>query len=170
MKSKIWNVIRILLLFFIGAVLSHFLCGNESKLIIDNEFLVTFVGVILGIAATIITFIFSSTDKIWSIINNTYSDKIKAESIQVKFKYSYKELVEDSNYIFIIFLIVLVCMIWSYIDIPFITFPRQLLKSDFLNAIKMGAFLNCIVATCDLFFSFANILKLALYEKLEKNN
>ena len=165
MKNKLRNLILISFILILGIVISHFFLPQGNILLIENEFLITFVGVILGISATIITFIFSSTEKVWNIIDDTYSDKEKSQQIQKKFKLGYQELVEDSNFIFIIFVLVITCVIVSYIDIPKISFPSGLPKKQVLQDIKMGLFLNCIVATGDLFFSLANILKLVLYEK-----
>lgn len=46
---------------------------NEVPLLLDDEFLITFTGVVLGIASTIVTFIFSSTDKVLNVLENTYA-------------------------------------------------------------------------------------------------
>lgn len=165
MRKQIKNLILIGFLFTVGFLLAYFLFKDTDALILDNEFLITFVGVVLGISATIITFIYSSSDKIWKVISNTFHDDEPKEKAHQKFKLGYAELVEDSSFIFIIFILLIICIISYAIDIPYISFPNFLPKSRVLNSIKMGLFLNCLAAICDLFFSLSNILRLILFEK-----
>lgn len=144
--------------------MSVFIPLSGEVLVIDNEFLITFVGVVLGISTTIITFIFSSTDKIWKVIDQTYTDKEKSANAQSLFKNGYRELIEDSILVFFIFVALIFCVLYSAIDIPYIQFPHLVSKKQVLDFVKMGLFFNCLLATCDLFFSLSNILKLVLYE------
>lgn len=58
------GLLLITVFFALGFLLVHFFFTNSDALLLDNEFLITFVGVVLGISATIVTFIFSSTEKI----------------------------------------------------------------------------------------------------------
>ncbi len=164
MKRWTKNLLLVLMFLILGCLLSHFLINDTDVLIIDNEFLTTFVGVVLGISSTIVTFIFSSTDKIWGVISNTFQDEGAVEIARKKFKAGYAELIEDSSFIFVIFILIVICVISSAIDIPNISFPHYMPKEHVINAIKTGLFINCLVAICDLFFSLSNILKLVLYE------
>ncbi|BAK99460.1 hypothetical protein OBV_22620 [Oscillibacter valericigenes Sjm18-20] len=119
---------------------------------------------VIGISATIVTFIYSSTDKVWSVISNTFRKEEDAERARQKFKAGYAELIEDSSFIFAIFILLVICVISSAVDIPNISFPGSIPKDRVINAIKTGLFINCLVSICDLFFSLSNILKLVLYE------
>ena len=134
---------------------------------IDYPF-ITFVGVVLGISATIVTFIFSSTEKIQKVISNLSHEKNRTDKINRIFKTAYAELIEDSSFIFIIFILLIICVLFSAIDIPYISFPAFMPKSQFLDSIKIGLFLNCIFSISDLFFSLSNILRLVLYENSTK--
>ena len=165
MKKKIKNLLLIVGVFLCGGMVSVLMPLSEETLLVDNEFLITFIGVVLGISTTIITFIFSSTEKIWKVIGETYGDIEKSEKAQKLFKNGYQELIEDSTFIFVIFVILIFLVFYSAIDIPYITFPPMLCKKQILNFVKMGLFFNCLIATCDLFFSLSNILKLVLYER-----
>lgn len=137
---------------------------NENALVLSDEFLITFVGVVLGIAATIITFIFSSTEKVWKVISNVIQDENDVAQVNQKFKDGYKELIDDTKLIFVIFVLLVICMVISSIDIPGVSMPNVMPKYQVLNYIKVVLFLGCLCAIGDLFFSLLNILKLALYE------
>lgn len=165
MRQILKNSFLITLFFLIGSGISLFIPQNSAPLLLDNEFLITFSGVVLGISATIVTFIFSSTDKVKSVLESTYATPKKVSDMFEIFKRGYTELVQDSNFIFIIFILFLVVAGWSAIDIPYISMPITFPKPLVLNAVKMGLFVNCLFATADLFFSLSNILKLALYER-----
>lgn len=164
MRQILKNVFQIILFFLVGVAISRLIPQDSTSILLDNEFLITFTGVVLGISATIVTFIFSSTDKVKSVLENTYTAPEKASNVFEIFKKGYTELVQDSNFIFIIFILFLVVAGWSAIDIPYISTPAMFPKPLALNAVKMGLFVNCLLATADLFFSLSNILKLALYE------
>ena len=165
MRQILKNLFLIILFFLVGIGISWLIPQNSTPLLLDNEFLITFTGVVLGISATIVTFIFSSTDKVKGVLESTYATPEKVSDVFEIFKRGYAELVQDSNFIFIIFILFLVVAGWSAIDIPYISMPISLPKPLVLNAIKMGLFVNCLFATADLFFSLSNILKLALYER-----
>ena len=62
MKKRTKGLLLITVFFALGFLLVHFFFTNSDALLLDNEFLITFVGVVLGISATIVTFIFSSTE------------------------------------------------------------------------------------------------------------
>ena len=167
MKQILKSSLQVILFFLVGVVISLLIPQNSTSLLLDNEFLITFTGVVLGISATIVTFIFSSTDKVKSVLEGTYATPEKTSEVFEIFKRGYTELVQDSNFIFIIFCLFLIVAGWSAIDIPYISMPISLPKSLVLNAVKMGLFVNCLFATADLYFSLSNILKLVQYERTE---
>ena len=168
MKKRTKGLLLITVFFALGFLLVHFFFTNSDALLLDNEFLITFVGVVLGISATIVTFIFSSTEKIQKVISNLSHEKNRTDKINKIFKTAYAELIEDSSFIFIIFILLIICVLFSAIDIPYISFPAFMPKSQFLYSIKIGLFLNCIFSISDLFFSLSNILRLVLYENSTK--
>lgn len=164
MKRMVKNIILVAVLFVLGCLLSLFFADDKDIIFIDNEFLTSFVGVVLGISATIVTFIYSSTDKVWDIISNTFQSEEDAERVRKKFKKGYTEIIEDSSFIFVIFILLIICVIISAVDIPNISFPDSISKACVISAIKTGLLINCLVSIRDLFFSLCNILKLGLYE------
>ena len=107
MKKRTKGLLLITVFFALGFLLVHFFFTNSDALLLDNEFLITFVGVVLGISATIVTFIFSSTEKIQKVISNLSHEKNRTDKINRIFKTAYAELIEDSSFIFIIFILLI---------------------------------------------------------------
>lgn len=58
MKSKIKSFSLVVCLLALGFLFVHVFFWDTNTLLFDNEFLITFVGVVLGISTTITTFIF----------------------------------------------------------------------------------------------------------------
>lgn len=131
MKKRTKGLLLITVFFALGFLLVHFFFTNSDALLLDNEFLITFVGVVLGISATIVTFIFSSTEKIQKVISNLSHEKNRTDKINRIFKTAYAELIEDSSFIFIIFILLIICVLFSAIDIPYISFPAFMQKVNF---------------------------------------
>ena len=100
MKQILKNSLLVILLFLVGVVISRLIPQKNNSLLLDNEFLITFTGVVLGISATIVTFIFSSTDKVKNVLEGTYSTPEKVSEIFEIFKRGFTELVQESNFIF----------------------------------------------------------------------
>ena len=164
MNKKVKTIIQVSIIFLIGIVYGIF-CKSISILVVESEFLITFIGVVLGIATTIVTFIFSSVDKIWSIIDrNNKENSSQNTQLKTQFKVGYIELIEDSKFIFLIFISILLLVFWENIDIPYVALEGGVKKVNLIFCIKIGLLLNCIVAMIDLFFSLVNLLKLVLYD------
>ncbi|MEG1669240.1 hypothetical protein [Chryseobacterium sp.] len=162
------SILQISFISLIGLIYGIF-SKSTSLLPVQNEFLITFVGVVLGMATTIVTFIFSSVDKIWNIIDiNNTTDSLKCDKLKTQFKKGYRELIEDSKFIFIIFIILFILAFWENIDIPYIALENVITKVNLIYYIKIGLFLNSIVAIKDLFFSLINLLKLVLFDDSTK--
>lgn len=79
--------IKIILIFIVIVVLSIAiflgLKPNDSNVLFDGEFIIGFIGVILGVDIAIITFIYSSLDKIEEYIDKRFQDceKIKKQRL-----------------------------------------------------------------------------------------
>ncbi len=165
MKRKYKSALLVVFLFALGAAASCFLAAAGEQLLVSDEFLITFTGVVLGLATTIVTFLFASTDKVWAVIDRNYTDKEKAVRMQKLYKSGLRELLADGKYVFILFLAALLFAVLGAVDLPLIAFPSWLSKAAVLDALKLGLLFNCTAAICDLFLSLFNLLKLALYEK-----
>lgn len=137
-------------------------------LIVEDEFSITFLGVILGLEITILTFIYSSLDSIHSFINKIYKQKEleKATKVNNLLLSAFNELIEDVKYVFIIYLLLIAFILFYNIDFPYIVWPFQVVTKDCVNLIlKLWIMINILVATIDSFFTLTNIMKLATFQR-----
>lgn len=166
-KKKIKILIEFIII-SINAIIYSSLTNYNDFFLNQNEFLITFVGLVLGIAITIVTFVFSSIDKIWSIIDSIYGKGTeKSKLVKANFKTAYNELVEDSQCIFIIFVLIILVILIEYVNLDYIFLPFDW-KKNILHCFKNIILFSCMIAIIDLFSSLVNILKLAIYENLEE--
>lgn len=133
--------------FIASAVLVKYTKINVSK-ISDDSFLFTYLGIFLGFALTIFTFIVSMVDKIKASIEKddkkTVDEKKETQNKIISF---YSELKDDIYFIFYSFLIVIVISLFENV----INIPNFILSKDqILIAIKLEIFLLSIYAIYDL--------------------
>ncbi|QDK80888.1 hypothetical protein EXU85_20635 [Spirosoma sp. KCTC 42546] len=155
MKSllKIFRTITI-----IGGTLciSYFLIKetsiNKTK-IVEGEFLFTLLGVLLGFAFTLLTFIISMLDKIKEqVAKDVNKTKVAKDNIMKRIGFLHSELRQDIYFIFITFIIVGVSIIAEKINFPFSEFINSLgtTKIEILNILKFSIFLLNLYVIYDL--------------------
>lgn len=64
MIKYIKTYIFLIVVMVVSVVLQNIITDSQSLVLIKDEFLIGFIGVILGLGITIITFIYSSLDRI----------------------------------------------------------------------------------------------------------
>lgn len=159
LKKIFWNIVALMMLFGISIVINIYLAG--SNFILEFDFLLTFIGTVLSIVIVILTFMFSSFEKMqeWISPNNKNSLAVS------KFCEFYAEITENCQAIFAVLICVIISILWGDINIPCIRFPDWLSKTDFLSFIRLYCFLIFIVLTCDTFLAFLQIVKLPILKK-----
>lgn len=106
-KSGLNNIIIIVMLFLLSGLITRLTVLEKQPSFITYGFLVNYLGVFLGIVITLITFIYS-------VIKQIMNDDKEAGGI-------YSELKDDTYFIFWMFIIALLIMAFSSIDIPYVT-------------------------------------------------
>ncbi|MBE5040130.1 hypothetical protein [Ructibacterium gallinarum] len=165
-NKRIMVIVIVAISFLISVALSLVL--PSDILIVEDEFSITFLGVILGIEITILTFIYSSLSTIQSFIDKLYGKKDIEKSTKVNnlLLSAFNELIEDVKFVFIAYLLLIVFIIIFNIDFPYIHWPFKILSKDCVNIIlKVWIMINILVATIDSFFTLTNIMKLATFRK-----
>lgn len=155
MKKNKTSQLLIIILFSIGFILSVVLVKHvniNTNQIADNSFLFTFLGIFLGFALTIFTFIVSMVDKIKDAIQ---SDKSKndeqKENSQNNIISFYSEIKDDIFLIFYFFVIVIFISLFENVNIPYISFNGLWIsKVQFIISIKLEIFLFSLYAIYDL--------------------
>ncbi|GBD86691.1 hypothetical protein BMS3Abin03_00612 [bacterium BMS3Abin03] len=155
MKKNKLSTVYILIIFivlFISSCLLIKYTNINIKVISDNPFLFTYLGIFLGFALTIFTFIVSMVDKIKEAIENdrskTREQKEDTESNILSF---YSEIKDDIFLIFYFFVIVTILSLFENIDIPLIKLDQFFLsKTQLIDSIKLGMFILSLYAIYDL--------------------
>lgn len=141
---------------FVFCVCFYILCHYKTdfKDVSSNQFLIAYLGVLLGFALTLFTFIISMVEKI--------SDKIiKDEIILPEIKVRKQEklsgmLAEVKDNIAFVFFCLLICCIFSIIeniDLPYISITNYrefVTKSLIINSSKLTIFILSLYAIYDI--------------------
>lgn len=121
------NYIIVVILTLLAFYLS-FYCSNSSFWqMIDKEFILKFLGVFLGLAITITTFLFSMVDKLRERIQLKIDENIDQKeklNEQLNIIVSlFKEISENTKFIFYGFIIIVFLIIIKDINVPIIKIP-----------------------------------------------
>lgn len=149
--SLLYIVLLFIGLFVISCVLVKYTNIN-IKSISDNSFLFTYLGIFLGFALTIFTFIVSMVDKIKDAIEKDESKtKAQKEIAQSNILSFYSEIKDDIFLIFYFFLIVTALSLFENVDIPFVNISNFFItKIQLIIAIKLELFILSLYAIYDL--------------------
>ena len=150
--QKIFNAVLFLGLFMICLFLIKYSKINASY-VSDNSFLFNYLGIVLGFALTIFTFIVSMVDKIKDGIENDNSktDEQK-KSAQNNILQIYSELKDNIYLIFVFFIVVSLFALFDRVDIPFVSIGEKFIvnKQQIINAVKLEIFGLSLYAIYDL--------------------
>lgn len=121
--------------------------------IVDSEFLFVSIGVLLGFAFTLLTFIISMLDKIREYTVNKAS-KNSAEKARIIYRSNrlLREIKDNTIFIFSSLVVSVLCMVVEKIDVKDLQFEDYLgvSKLIFLNTIKLSIFILNIYSIYDL--------------------
>lgn len=152
MKAKIIIAFVFVSLFIFSLILIKHTQINIA-LFVDNSFLFTYLGIFLGFAITIFTFIVSMIEKIRDRIeinpHKTDEEKGKIEKDIINL---YKEIKQNIMLIFYSFLTVILIALIGSIDLPFISISPKLglTKHDIFCAIKLEILFLSLYSIYDL--------------------
>lgn len=170
MKAKLKITLFFVLLFMLSLILIKFTKINVGTFV-DNSFLFTYLGIFLGFAITIFTFIVSMIEKVRERIeidpNKTEAEKKIVEDDII---HLYKEIKQNIMLIFYSFLLVIIITLFGSVDIPLIKIPEYLgvSKIDLFFAIKLEILLLSLYSIYDLAISSFTISNLTGIIKKDK--
>ena len=165
MIKYIKTYIFLIVVMVVSVVLQNIITDSQSLVLIKDEFLIGFIGVILGLGITIITFIYSSLDRISKLIKSTCEQE-NAEKIFDYLIITFAEFVSNNKFIFFLFAFLLSIILFDFFDIRYITFSH---KPNVILTLKIFIFITIGIATVDNFKALFGLLKLVDYEKLPSN-
>lgn len=129
----------------------------------SDQYLISFIGVILGLSITIITFFHSSVGKLCDLIDKVYENsEADRHKLRKKLKESCGELRDDTRFIFITYMILMFTIFFEKINIPGLVWPPILIsKVAVVSVIKLFLTFVILRAVIDCFFSLIGILKIS---------
>lgn len=146
-----------ILLYIIGGAIPSlaaiYYLNLSSVKFIGSEFLLGYLGVFLGFAFSIVTFIMSLVDKARTKVesDNSYSDTEKVAT-KVKILALIDEVADNMKFLFFSFLFVVLIMLLETWDIPNVSLSPKLwyTKANLLNAVKFSIFGFSVYGIYDL--------------------
>lgn len=150
------KIVQIFLIILLGALPSlaaiYYLKLSTVKFI-GSEFLLGYLGIFLGFAFSIVTFIISLVDKARTKIesDNSYTETERQET-KVRIGEFTDEVSDTMKFLFFSFLFVVIIMILEVWDIPNISISPAFIytKVNILNAIKFSIFGFSVYGIYDL--------------------
>jgi predicted membrane channel-forming protein YqfA (hemolysin III family) len=130
----------------------------SSLVLVQNEFLVNFIGIILGLAITLLTFIYSSFDKIYNSFTKNQSEE-KTRLIQSILKHAFRELIQDTYLVMGAFGVIMILVIVEFTNIPIITWPSVMItRNEVLLFCKYFCFFLVCAAIFDMVISLLKMM------------
>ncbi len=138
---------------------------QEGLVFLENSFLINFLGVLLGVSITLVTFIYSVVNR---ILDKT---KYKNKESQTVFKL-FNELKDNTVLIFWFLSIVLILAVWSTIDIPNIKLVKLIGvdKGIVIIWIKLNIVILSMVAIKDTIGTLFTLIGINLLESKDNNS
>lgn len=133
----------------------------SNNLILNDDFLLNFLGVILGLGITIITFIYTSVGKVRESILRLNINKDKADDILTNVQKVISELKQDLKFIFFLFFISFIIAILKEANIPFIKYNITIIsKCELIALVKLYILSLAFLSIFDIvttLFSMLNV-------------
>jgi hypothetical protein len=128
----------------------------------DSEFLLGYLGIFLGFAFSVVTFVMTLVDKGRQRVveSSIYTDLEKAET-NIRMDRLNEELSDTLIFLFSSFLLVVIVMIWEAIDIPNVSIANSIwyAKPKLLSAIKFSIFGWSVYSIYDLLVASFQVSK-----------
>ena len=172
MKKKITLVV----LFLSTILISGYLVFNyPNSLIWDYfsiKFMFNFLGIFLGISITVIVFMFSMVDKMREKIR-IKKDNVKETSELEKYDEQlnvinslFKELEQDTMFVFKSFILLIFVLIIKGIDIPYLSWSlnEPWTKNNIITVTYISIFFLSLVALYDIMRALFSLIESSEYE------
>ncbi|QZY56651.1 hypothetical protein [Crassaminicella profunda] len=170
MIKGIYSIVPIIIVF----IASYFLVHNNLYTIIDTNiledtFVLNFIGIFFGFAITSLALIYSSYEKIANTIVDAVQQNDEDSNYEEDIFELLNELKEDVIAIFYCILIAFILILLRNIDIPIVKFPMKIISKDELILIsKLSFVLLTLYAMYDLTQTIFDLIKISY--QLSKRN
>lgn len=135
---------------------------NDNLILLKDEFIIDFNGSILSVEVVIITFMYSSLDRITDYIKKLDINDSKKNRIESLLYSSIRELIDNGKIVFYIFVFNIILIIIRSIDIVPNNYIVMINKTDLINFLKIFGFLLILYAVYDSLEVLFNLIKMSL--------
>jgi hypothetical protein len=164
LSDKAFKMLFKVACFLLPILLSYIIIKNNKTIseltILSDEFMINFLGAVLGLGITILALIFSSIDKLRveiSKLNNATSNPVNIESNE---KRLFKSLKEDTFTILYFFIGAFLLSILKGLDIPILAWQLNILtKIEFILMLKLYLMMLTFILIGDIIASLFGLLQ-----------
>ena len=157
--KKIFSAVIILVVFIISIifVLNSQALSNGSASIVEDNFILTFLGMFASLTIAVMAFLYSNVEKLWlTLINANHGKKIE---IEIQFKKIFKELKGDTLMTLINLIICFFVIIFRDINVNFIKISIDgITKMQLVSIIKLSLIFLTFIAIIDIFLALFNLI------------
>lgn len=134
----IYKTIPILVSIAFSTVLVIFNKSIQNTKVVEDEFMLNFIGLFLGLSIAVITFLFSIVENIQrNICENNHMKSERKTNINTLIKQLYNEIKDDIFAIFVFFIMCFLLIVCKDTDIPCISWPAIFSKLQFTIWLKL---------------------------------
>ena len=157
--EEIVNKISVIIISSISLIISFFIVKlNGERLneisIFEDGFVINALIVLLGFTLTVITYIYTSYERIIKILNSNNINSGKAMVIEIS-----KEIKEDIYFIFRVLVLTIVLISIKNSDIPYLKWNFKLLsKIELYEVLKISGFFLALYSVWDLIKAIIRII------------
>jgi len=139
-------------------VLNSEALSNGTAKIVDDEFILTFLGMFASLSIAVIAFLYSNVEKIRATLLK--SNQNKKTEIESQFDKIFKELKDDTLLTLITLIICFFVIVFRDIDFSFIKISIVgITKMQMVSIIKVSLILLTFIAITDIFIALFNLIK-----------
>ena len=133
---------------------------NGSATIIEDNFVLTFLGMFASLAIAVIAFLYSNVEKIR--VTLTKANNNKKAAIEKQFDKIFKELKENTLLTLLTLIICFFVILFRDIDISFIKMSiTGITKLQIISILKLSLIMLTFLAITDIFIALFNLIKVS---------
>lgn len=134
--------------------------SNGSATIIEDTFVLTFLGMFASLAIAVMAFLYSNVEKIR--VTLIKANKNKKQVIEAQFEKIFQELKENTMLTLLTLILCFFVIVFRDIKISFITISITCItKMQIVSIIKLSLIMLTFLAITDIFIALFNLIKIS---------
>lgn len=134
--------------------------SNGTATIIEDNFILTFLGMFASLAIAVIAFLYSNVEKIRATLIK--ANQNKKAVIEIQFEKIFKELKDNTLLNLITLITCFFVIVFRDIDISFIKISIEgITKMQMVSIVKLSLIMLTFIAITDIFIALFNLIKVS---------